>query len=391
MTVLLIKQTLLGAILSLFLGPDGGPREGSIRLPDKETTNAPPSPILEDVFDSVENTGDRRFGSFGSRLSTNLSGYFARRASAAQADMPDSSSIQQPSLPLSSPKARTFSRTSRANGSAYGYTGSYRNRLASANSLGAPRGSLTMSIRRRRGSNAVDVPQSSVGDSGELNFAQRLLMANENAVTNISDLWVSAAMNVDNEDPFEFDSESEHGESESEEDLGHLDDPEEPEIGRPESFTTINRARYSSLTAHRTSLGALRPGTAESPRRPSIAGRRSSARQFSNNVGSSRDDLTTGRRPSSSTIPTIFSHSGVRTPPAVLEAQQLLSQPEDYVIGESLEPILESHQALPPLAEVSEKPPSLYSQLPILIIVHYGLLALHSTTHDQIFYLYLVS
>jgi len=30
-------------------------------------------------------------------------------------------------------------------------------------------------------------------------------MANENAVTNIADLWVAAAMNVDNEDPFETD------------------------------------------------------------------------------------------------------------------------------------------------------------------------------------------
>jgi len=37
------------------------------------------------------------------------------------------------------------------------------------------------------------------GGGGDLNFAQRLLLANENAVTNIADLWVASAMNVDNE------------------------------------------------------------------------------------------------------------------------------------------------------------------------------------------------
>lgn len=38
-----------------------------------------------------------------------------------------------------------------------------------------------------------------------------------------------------------------------------------------------------------------------------------------------------------------------------------------------------------------EKQPSLASQLPILVIIQYGLLALHSTTHDQVFLSYLVS
>ena len=38
-----------------------------------------------------------------------------------------------------------------------------------------------------------------------------------------------------------------------------------------------------------------------------------------------------------------------------------------------------------------EKPPSLYSQLPMAIIIQYGLLALHSTTHDQVFMSYLVT
>ncbi|EEB96743.1 hypothetical protein MPER_04072, partial [Moniliophthora perniciosa FA553] len=41
--------------------------------------------------------------------------------------------------------------------------------------------------------------------------------------------------------------------------------------------------------------------------------------------------------------------------------------------------------------EALEKPPSLASQIPILVIIQYGLLALHSTTHDQVFMSYLVT
>ncbi len=44
-------------------------------------------------------------------------------------------------------------------------------------------------------------------------------MANENAVTNIADLWVAAAMNVDNEDPFESDTEMGSDEDSGEEAL----------------------------------------------------------------------------------------------------------------------------------------------------------------------------
>jgi hypothetical protein len=94
-------------------------------------------------------------------------------------------------------------------------------------------------------------------------------------------------------------------------------------------------------------------------------------------------------------MPAIFAHPGVRPPSAVIDAQQLLTRSEDPPAGESLPPILESrpvsHGDIAGAATVSEKPPSLSSQLPLMIIAQYGLLALHSTTHDQIFMSYLVS
>jgi len=77
----------------------------------------------------------------------------------------------------------------------------------------------------------------------------------------------------------------------------------------------------------------------------------------------------------------------MRTPPAaILEEHQLLEEPDILPTRAPLEAIPETDQPSP-----HAKAPSLYSQLPIIFIVHYGLLALHNTTHDQIFYLYLVS
>ena len=66
-----------------------------------------------------------------------------------------------------------------------------------------------MSYRGRRESNAVagESLSTSFATGTDLNFTQRLLMANENTVTSIADLWVAAAMNVDNEDPFESEDE----------------------------------------------------------------------------------------------------------------------------------------------------------------------------------------
>lgn len=200
---------------------------------------------------------------------------------------------------------------------------------------------LARALRRRRGTGTT-APGSfgqQFAEYGELNFAQRLLMANGMAVNNVSDLWVSAALNVD-EDVFEDDEE------------------EGPyQLGFQESAVSLTSAEPSP---------SRRPP--RSPRRPS------------------RDPGVYSRRPSSSAIPTIFSNSGIRTPPAILEAHQLLAEPETLPTRAPLEAIPETD---PPAPDV--KAPSLYSQLPIIIIVHYGLLALHNTTHDQIFYLYLVS
>lgn len=380
-------EYVLGSVLCLFLGPDCGPREGAIRLPPEKLTgqqptipeepSQPTSPFLEEPEDR---------GLVG-RLSNKLSGFFAKRVQDAQE--PSSSVPQEPPVPLTSTpavgKPRTFSRTSRADGSAYGYGAGYRSRLASNAGFGMRRGSLAaLSIRRRRESNLDGPLSSSMATGSDMNFAQRLLMANENAVTNIADLWVASAMNVDNEDVFESESELDIDEDNTE-GADELDESEifaATPIRSPHIDRFIRRDSQRSLAQQSSSAG-LRQQVLDSSRRPSTTRRLSSALL---------EDPLSPRRFSTTTAP-IFSHVGVRTPPAVLEAQQLLEMTNEIPAGDQLSPITEAasgSQTAPSDVEL-EKEPSLMSQLPILIIIQYGLLALHATTHDQVFYLYLVS
>ena len=333
----------LGGVLCLFLGRDGGPREGAIRLPDKESDQ--PNSFPRDRSLSPPPSGQ----STPKQLHHKVAGYFASK-SQELLDVP------APELPLSSSRASDVTRrasdatrrasdvtrrasdvTRRDSGSAYGYSRGHRPRLSSA----GQHSMLSRALRRRRGTGTA-APGSfgqQFAEYGELNFAQRLLMANGMAVNNVSDLWVSAAMNMDG-DVFED------------------DEQEGPyQLGFQESAVSL-----TSLDPSPTRR------TRRSPRR------------------SSRDPGQYSRRPSGSTIPTIFSNSGVRTPTVAAEAHQLFGEPDSLPTRAPLEAIPETDQPSP-----DAKPPSLYSQLPIIFIVHYGLLALHNTTHDQIFYLYLVS
>ncbi|GAW09029.1 major facilitator superfamily MFS-1 [Lentinula edodes] len=409
--VMAASVTLSGSILACFLGPDGGPRRGAIQLlpeknydhptiPEEDEESMPPSPVFEN-----QDTRNTFTGSLRRSIGKRLSGYLGSRA-------PDTlpgleSPPPQQAVPMSIgtrlERTRTVSNSkpSRFNGSAYGY-GSHRNRLASNTSL-----ARRLSNRRgsavsygRRGSNTADgfpLRESFVND---MNFAQRLLMANENAVTNIADLWVAAALNVDNENPFESDSDVDSNQGDGDSDF---DDPLEDFADNdiPASPTTHFPRRSSrpsvSGSSIRPAIGSTRQQPFGSPRRPSVPSRAIPIRQSSY---SSMSDYGTPTSRRFSNVPSIFSHPGVRTPIAVLDAQQLLLRDEEVVPAdinenENLEPILESRRAstiVPDENEVlHEKPPSLSSQIPILVIIQYGLLALHSTTHDQIFMSYLVT
>ena len=407
----------IGAILTLFLSRDGGPRGGSIRLPP-EKDDGEESTIMTPTDEEPVGAVQR----LQRRMSKKLSGYFAKRVHDAHdsANTPPSPAGRGTSpVPMARRSSAVKLRTSRANGSAYGYGTSFRNRLASTVSqnlaFSGRRGSLASTIARRRESMARGQNPGSVGTNApgqgesvvELNFAQRLLMANELAVNNIADLWVAAAMNVDNEEVFMSDEED-FGDEEIE-DPFRDDEDDDGELlltpSRPSRLSVPRpgmAGRLSTSTPHRPSTSSGHPfvGSPRFPtglRRPSVIG----------NDGQSQAGSPAFNRRASTSVPAIFSHTGVKSPPANIEpASEIVGGEGD--VSEGLEPIFESRpmstQTSPrkqskttatvadePLTSLSEKQPSLWSQLPIAIIAQYGLLALHSTTHDQVFLSDLVS
>ncbi|KAG8732478.1 hypothetical protein FRC11_013343 [Ceratobasidium sp. 423] len=265
----------LGAFLCLFLGWDGGPRSGLIRLPDDEVgkptdeEQAPGPSHVEGPSPPGPLQGVAR------KVSQRFSGYFAQRVR-------ENSRNSSP-VPLASP-ANGNGRSASVGigtGSAYGY----RSRMNSvAASVRRRRASMASTTRTRAGDGFVG---SYTNQDENIGLAQRLLMANENNVTNMTDLWVAAAITADEEVFEDWDS-----------DVSGSDDDT-----RPQASTDASPSQLS-------------PGQQQ----PSPA-----------------------RRPSSS------HRSYTRSP---------------------------SRQGI---------------QLPLVIIFQYGLLALHGTTHDQIFLSYLVS
>ena len=351
-------------MLSLLLGRDGGPREGAIRLQAEKPLHAqtiPEVPEEEPITPLAleEDAPQTVVGTLKKKVSKKLSGYFANRVYDAQNP---SSPGRTPPVPLvSTPrqgsmnKGRSLSRTSRMTGSAYGYGANNKNTLASSvsQSFAGRRGSLASSIARRRRTTTQGVDAQEAGQGSGMNFAQRLLMANENVVTGIADLWVAAAINADNEDVFLSDDEGSVIEDDDE------DESSPTRAGRSPTRSTLTQHRFSNTSAMRV----------VSPRR---------------SISLSMHQGDGGNRRASATVPAIFAHTGVRAPsvtePASPATQPLLPR-EDVETGprETLVPIVE-HQAQhdfnppqpadEPLVEaVSEKSPSMFSLLPVMIIL----------------------
>jgi hypothetical protein len=212
-------------------------------------------------------------------------------------------------------------------------------------------------------------------------------MANENAVTNIADLWVAAAMNVDNEEVFENDDAELEVPYEGVFDPDGDDANDNPNPPSGVEDTLPERGiRFVGRVA--PSVPSTRRGSRTSPlRRPSTPQHQASQspqrRRLSTQYGASGQptEMVSPPRRFSNAVPSIFAHPGVRTPPAVAEAQRLLNAPDPTQLQEDVDtmPIVEGKQ------------PGLMSQLPMAIIFQYGWLALHTTTHDMLFLTYVVS
>ena len=351
----------VGSLLSLFLGRDGGPREGSIRLPPEETSGQKLA-IPDEGADAVEHLESNASLGFAASLKMWASNIFSTKLTPASTA--DASATSVPLLLASPRDQHLIPQTSGSSGSAYGYNSNYSARLADSMS----RDNMESRLRKRR---TIYEERSTLEYSG-LNLTQKLLLANVNTVTNIADLWVAAAMN-ENEEPY-LDQDTRYAEDEvargASEEGSSLPLPVIVTAGDPveSHFDTA-----ASPTSQRFETTINSPhGTSRHP--------------FTRISQQQRHTLA--YRPSSG-VRSIFSHPGVRPPSTVLDA---LSRTE--MAGDPLVPIPERSQS--PRADIMddgiiEKPPPLTSQLPIQIIIQYGLLALHSTTHDQVFLSYLVT
>ncbi|KAF9513810.1 hypothetical protein BS47DRAFT_1329332 [Hydnum rufescens UP504] len=391
-TMIASAVLLTGAVLSLFLAWDGGPSEGAIFLGiekrDEEQATAPVATTINLAEphpreEHVPSAAPGPVNLLRQSVHKKLSGYFASRVREAHDAGLDTVTSPGPTHPVHIPKGRTFSRTSRATGSAYGY----RRRQGSQTTLasGQRRGSLRSTGRPRRDDNHPQEGEVGVSQTPreDLNFAQRLVMANELTGTSLTNLWVAAAINVEHEHPF----------AGTDDELSSDEEEEEDGFGTSPNQRSSLR-RYRSMSSRRTST----------PLNRHLAHHHSSNfvpfnRQLS--LQSTGDASVAAARRYSMTsypFPAIYANPGVTTPSALLEAQAPPAQsgPQMDPFSETLMPIIEG-SPIPAIPEGDQTGPVgkadglKWTLLPLFIILQYFILALHSTSHDQVFLMYLTS
>lgn len=391
---------LIGAFLCLFLNYDGGQREGTIRLPTEKDVGAAATglggvvkrtfafmaacilrrkrPAIELTTEDDDEAADAaEAGESGlAPLSDGPRGPGYRRASRR-------SSAWSAARPPSSAAHRVGA------GSAYGYDARRRTSRARG---GSP-------TRSHLGTEYEDINPS------DFTFPERLLLANEANVFNISDLWVAAAtQNEDNYSVAHFeDADDEDEGEEADESRIEYDDTTEasyfPQSANPSVENLKERAarplsRQADITQPSQSGG--------SPMRPPTSVLSPTSRRVSAG-GVRRRRASTA----SSAMPAIFANTGLEPP-----SHNLLSPgPRDTsspLPGGGPSPFspmktIPERQSASASASVAtlphldnshvadEKPPSIYAQMPLALIAQYALLAMHASTCDQVFMSFLVT
>jgi hypothetical protein len=183
----MIASTILltGAILSLFLAWDGGPREGAIFLGVEKHDEEHASPSVATTINIAsshpreEQAPQAPSGPVNllrRSVGKKLSGYFASRVREAHEFGQDAASSPSASSAVPSARGRNIIQPSRANGSAYGY----RRRHGSQTTFASTRrrSSLASTGRHRRDENHPQEGEAEAAQTPreDLNFAQRLVM-----------------------------------------------------------------------------------------------------------------------------------------------------------------------------------------------------------------------
>ncbi|KAF5361313.1 hypothetical protein D9758_010294 [Tetrapyrgos nigripes] len=322
-----------GALLACFLGPDGQPLETNSNV----ATEKFPQPFVEELPTSLTPLllNSRPLTPHGS-----LRRAIPRKSSRRLRD----SAFHPSSLPTNAYRPLSGIGTG---------TGIAMYRTFTGTSQMSGRETLT-------GASGRSEWYSNPTDTSALNLGERLVLANENAVNDMSDLWVASAINSD---------------SQLADDTGH----EDSEILNLDSL--LQSHSYAIADGDST----IQRGR-ENERRSSTRGR-----AYSTSRG--RTSTSTSRTPYHRLPTHQPSLSSLFIPTQISSLQEPVSDAmthghaESTTMGPNLTPILEGR---PPF-EDEDTSHKAWVEIPLLIIVQYGLLALHTTTHDQVFLSYLIT
>ena len=410
--------TLTGSILSLFLSPDGGQRTGAIQLQTEKTeADVERNPSLSQIPAKLAN---RLSGYFtGSSTPTRQRSSFSlhRTDTMTSEAMTDAAPTSERNpLNIAKPASRRVSAAISQYGTSYGYDArsaannkAWANRrMTDASASGFAqnhrhRNSISASTQYAPDYEQMEPPP----DLSNLNFAQRLLLANEQTVFNISDLWVAAATAQRDDDQYSQ-MEWEGGSVFEEEE----DDEGEDEEGDAFGFGSEAPSMSDLSEAGRLGDDLLSAGDA-TPTRHQRDGSPLPKRRLSPRLGVSMANSQGQRRivsgdrrmsTASAARPAIFANTGLPSQAGntypYMEASAIASPAPISAaapISTNLAPIPEGRA--PPLSPavtatpindpfqtaVSEKPRSPFEGLPMGLILQYFCLALHGTWCDQVF------
>ncbi|KAH7341068.1 hypothetical protein B0J17DRAFT_344352 [Rhizoctonia solani] len=354
-TLVAASITISGGLLALTLDRDGGPRSGL------GTSNTEGIDAVETGVYSVEHSPVRRLNESSvlrgdSALEAPLIDNYGTMSNVEQTE------VNRLGVPFGE---RTWTLSSAVSGNS-GYGEPYRSRFGNGLRHRFSTVSLVAAARRRAG---IDegIHTMNEPEGQEPRLVERMVMANELTVTSIGDLWVASAltMEMEDDDPGEFDY--------------------QPTPCGDSAAITLNTARAVPIAEHRAR-------SVSATRRVAPLGNGSvlsrDNRPYSHSLSADNSISRLQLNP----YPPIFQNTGLRSPSPGFDAPDTSGVAAGNVINvDILQPIIEGKPVGYESQSSESTIPSQFSQLPLVIIFQYGLLALHSTVHDQVFMSYIVS
>ncbi|KAG8734812.1 hypothetical protein FRC12_018344 [Ceratobasidium sp. 428] len=375
-TIVAASITIAGALLALTLDRDGGPRASTLSSgtdgpiesvigteaglpnppPEVQSVLSPSLPSHSTIYPIAENAP--------LRLAVGTENYGATGSS-----VPAEETETRLGVPLGE---RTWTQSSAVSGGS-GYGDMYRSRFG----VGIrPRGSTmswTSAVARRRmdTEGLSDMYTDIEPEEREPRLAERILMANELTVASIGDLWVASALTMEVED----------------------EDAVDPSY----CFTSDPTAESALESQHGSAIseGTVRARSTE-PRARSVSASRRTVRSFGGAPFRTNRPYSLAPSANNSTsrlvsYPAIMHNTGLRSPSPAFDLVSEAPDTSGAPNVEVLQPIFEGKPIGFEAQGAETGLESVFSHLPLTMIFQYGLLALHSTTHDQVFMSYLVS